>query len=89
MDNDLNSKNWEHDPELYIPDGNVVLRCENTLFRIWKGILVMNSEIFRDLFSLASDEAADSEKYEGVPLVYLQDEPEDMRMLLRALLIVE
>ncbi|KAF9649255.1 hypothetical protein BDM02DRAFT_1930775 [Thelephora ganbajun] len=77
-------------PLLYLEDGNVVLRCENTLFRFYIGVLSRKSEIFYDMFGLAPIQPTDSEKtVDGLPVVRLYDSAEDFAHLLSALLDYE
>jgi len=62
----------------------------STLFRFYIGILSRKSEIFHDMFGLASLQPNDSEKtVEGLPVVRLYDSAEDFAHLLSALLDYE
>ena len=74
----------EHDREFWMEDGNMVLVCGNTAFRVYRGLLASQSTVFADM--LASSSPAAGETYEGCPVVRLSDAPEDMRHFLRILL---
>lgn len=82
--------------EFWFSDGSVVLRAENTLFRVHISQLSRKSTFFRDLFSLSQPPAqADSpvpaaslpnaEMFEGCPLLVMHDSAEDLAHLLKAL----
>lgn len=74
--------------DLWFEDGTVVLQAENTLFRVYTGILSRHSPFFRNLFTLPQPEDAD--KYEGCPLVLLAgDSAQDVHDFLLALHDVE
>ena len=81
--------------DLYFLDGTIILRAysapnnTHTLFRVHKSILAMNSVFFRDLFDVPSStlfEAA-SAKYAGLPVMDMQDDPQDLEDFLRALYV--
>lgn len=80
---------WTRHPELYFSDGNIVLICDNTVFKVWQGILAVNSEVFQDLFSLAIHQPESIEKYEDQPLIRLHDSAEDMQALLQTLCVAK
>lgn len=69
--------------KLWFDDGTVILRAQNTVFRVYKGILARESSVFRDMFSLPQPEkdqgvCADS----GCPVVEVQDDAEEMELFL-------
>lgn len=78
---------WTRHPELYFADGSIILLCDSTVFRVWSGILAVNSEVFQDLFTLGAHQPAASETYDGLAIVRLHDSAKDMTILLRALCI--
>ncbi|KAI0091090.1 hypothetical protein BDY19DRAFT_933662 [Irpex rosettiformis] len=64
--------------DLWFEDGNVVLVAENTGFRVYRGILARDSEVFRDMFLLPQPSSLPVEDtYEGCPLVRLADDNAD------------
>ncbi|KAI0310313.1 hypothetical protein OF83DRAFT_1178679 [Amylostereum chailletii] len=80
--------------DLWFSDGSVVLQAENVLFKVHMTQLARKSIIFGDMFSIpqpphspsASGSAqAESETFEGCPLVRLHDDPTDLANLLTAL----
>ena len=86
-------RNTVMDPEpvqdkvVWFSDGNIVLRAEQTLFRVYAGILSQASPIFRDMLSIGESQPKGSaETYEGCPLVVMAgDNATDMRTFLRVL----
>lgn len=77
------------DPELWMSDGNIVVTAVETTekesithaFRVHKSVLAKHSPVFGDLFTLP--QAAETEQYEGIPVVKLPDHYRDIRGLLR------
>lgn len=73
----------KRDPDLWFEDGNIILLCRDTAFRVYRGLLTRHSVIFRDLFAVA--QPSNSETMESCPVVHISDPPDDLRYLLRAL----
>lgn len=79
---------------LWFPDGNVVLATDTLLFKVHKGVLSLQSSVFKDMFELATVDDSNPgqvsggilpEVYESLPLVTLAgDEGKDVAHLLRA-----
>ncbi|KZV65194.1 hypothetical protein PENSPDRAFT_668563 [Peniophora sp. CONT] len=67
-----------HD-RLWFGDGNVILRCAQTDYRVHQSLLAAHSEVFRDMFAVATpgDRADDD-----VPVVHLSDDPDGLAVLL-------
>lgn len=70
----------------------IVLRAENTLFRVHKSLLARHSGFFHDLFTLPQPEkdaksvsVCASGEIEDCPVLHLHDAPEDVANLLTAL----
>ena len=76
------------DQELWFDDGNLVLVAGGVQFCVYKGLLVSQSAVFKDMLSLpqpASDDApAHNEPLSSCATVHLSDSPEDLRHFLRA-----
>lgn len=72
-----------YDDEFWFPDGSIVLVAQNRAFRVYHGILMMQSPIFRNLLSLPQPN--DAETFEGRPVVYLEDSAADVQELMRFL----
>ncbi|KAI0350924.1 hypothetical protein OH77DRAFT_1411978 [Trametes cingulata] len=81
------------DDDFWLEDGNLTLIAGNVEFKVYKGPLIANSPVFRDMLSLPQPAGTD-----GTPgsnpqctcgfapaLVHVTDSPEDLRHLLRAL----
>lgn len=74
------------EPSCWFDDGNIVLQAEQTLFKVYKGILSRESEVFKTMISLPRFATLlESEKYEDSQLVILPDQAEDVATLLRAI----
>ncbi|KZT24907.1 hypothetical protein NEOLEDRAFT_1178982 [Neolentinus lepideus HHB14362 ss-1] len=75
-------------PTLYFEDGSMVLRAQHLsgeliFFKVHKTVLSMHSEIFRDMFILPSPSPRES--YDGVSLLVLQDNAEELASFLACL----
>ena len=72
-------------PEIWFNDGNIVLVAGDSeiAFRIYRGLLDAQSTVFSDLF--ASSTSSPDETFDGCPVVYLSDSPNDLVHLLRVL----
>ncbi|KAI0351202.1 hypothetical protein OH77DRAFT_1430000 [Trametes cingulata] len=75
---------FEHDEEFWLPDGNLILVAGNKGFRVYRGLLGSQCEIFRDMFSSSNPDIG--QRYDDCPVVPLADSPEYLRYLLRVLL---
>ncbi|GJE90723.1 hypothetical protein PsYK624_068670 [Phanerochaete sordida] len=73
----------EQCPDLWFPDGTIVLRAGTVLFRVYKGILAKQSPFLAELFALP--QPPHGETYEGCPVLEIYDAPEDARVFLLAL----
>ncbi|KAL4252264.1 hypothetical protein ABKN59_002585 [Abortiporus biennis] len=78
-------------PELWFDDGTIIIRAEDTLFRVYAGQLSRCSPVFKDTFSLPQPPLADgvNELYEGCPLVVLNDSAADIEAFLLAIFDVQ
>ncbi|KAI9069834.1 hypothetical protein FKP32DRAFT_37288 [Trametes sanguinea] len=71
-------------PELWIPDGNIVLIADKKVaFRVHGGVLARHSSVFSDAFGLPQPENGDT--YDGCPVLHIPDQPIDVDCLLQAL----
>ena len=73
--------NFINHPTLYFADGNVILRCQETYFRIHRTLLSKNSPVFRDLFA-ERDRGGNGNQFRGCIIVVLDDDAYDMEQLL-------
>lgn len=87
MDADVSSADSKHHREAYFQDGDVVLHAvdaeskDDVLFRVHRFMLSHNSLVFRDMFALPTTPAV-NEVYDGVPLVRMPDDANDLASLL-------
>ncbi|EKM48685.1 uncharacterized protein PHACADRAFT_266208, partial [Phanerochaete carnosa HHB-10118-sp] len=70
-------------PDVWYDDGNVVLQVDDTLFKLYKGILSNESAVFQDMFSLPQPDTG-VESYDGCLLVKLHDDLVHMKLFLLA-----
>ncbi|KJA28068.1 hypothetical protein HYPSUDRAFT_74512, partial [Hypholoma sublateritium FD-334 SS-4] len=66
-------------PVFWFNDGNVVLRAENTQFRVHRSLLAFHSEIMKDCFEIPRAEV--EETVEGCPVLRLDDSAKDIENL--------
>ncbi|KAI0676526.1 hypothetical protein C8Q78DRAFT_953454, partial [Trametes maxima] len=71
------------DTEFWLSDGNLILVAGDTAFKVYKGLLAMQSTVFSDMLVAANPQA--SEVFDDHPVVRLSDSPQDLRHLLRIL----
>jgi hypothetical protein len=71
--------------ELWLDGGNLVIRVEDTLFKVFAALLAIASPIFKDMFGVPQPAGSDLETYEGVPFVRLPDRAFDVTLFLKAL----
>lgn len=76
--------NWQRHPDLYMPDGSMVLLADSTLFRVYPGLLAKHSNVFEGLTESSPHLPADAEMYDGCPLVRIPDDAEDVVYFLKA-----
>ncbi|KAF8516077.1 hypothetical protein JB92DRAFT_2810425 [Gautieria morchelliformis] len=82
--NQHQSRDWKHHPELYMPDGTMLFLADNTLFRVYPGLLSKHSEVFSGMASLSQCQPPNSETYDGCPVVRLTDDAEDLAFFFSA-----
>ncbi|KAH9910406.1 uncharacterized protein BXZ73DRAFT_109075 [Epithele typhae] len=79
--------------EFWFTDGSLVLRADNTLFRVHISQLCRKTAFFRDLFALPQPPAAAAadgshtteERFDGCPVLVLYDSPEDVANLVKVI----
>ncbi|KAF7352240.1 BTB domain-containing protein [Mycena venus] len=69
---------------LWFEDCGLIIQAENTIFRISRDWLALQSPIFQDMLALPIP--VDAEKMEGYPFVRLPDTAEEVSVFLKALL---
>ncbi|KAK7052492.1 BTB domain-containing protein, partial [Favolaschia claudopus] len=68
---------------LWFEDCGLIIRAENTIYRVSSAILAMHSVVFRDMLSLPPPDEPDM--MDGCPLVLLTDSAEDVTNFLKAI----
>ncbi len=77
--------NWSSRPPAMRSSGSTMATSSSTVaFRVYRGLLAAQSEVFAGMFAGSSSQ--DAESYHGCPIVQLSDSPQDLRHLLRVLL---
>ncbi|KAI0085764.1 hypothetical protein BDY19DRAFT_908759 [Irpex rosettiformis] len=66
-------------------DGDIVLVCDDTSFRVHLDVLAAQSDIFRHMAEMPRPRQEYCETYQGCPVIHLQDTPEDMKCFLEAI----
>ncbi|KAK6969106.1 hypothetical protein R3P38DRAFT_3147510 [Favolaschia claudopus] len=69
---------------LWFEDCGLIIRAENTLFRISRDFLAVQSPVFKDMLSLPPPKS--TEMIDGCPFVVLPDRAEDVTVFLKALI---
>ena len=69
--------------DLWFPDGNLILKAEKSLFRIYSGLLAARSSVFKDMLAFPPP-AEGNEMFEGCPIVTVYDSSKDINFFLKA-----
>ncbi|KAJ7114959.1 hypothetical protein C8R44DRAFT_629550 [Mycena epipterygia] len=69
---------------LWFPDADLVLRAEDTLFRVHSSILGARSSVFRDMVAFPQPQAPEGDTVDGRPVVLLHDSAAEVEAFLRA-----
>ncbi|KZT64426.1 hypothetical protein DAEQUDRAFT_732659 [Daedalea quercina L-15889] len=86
--NEVKRESFTRDEKFWYDDGNIVVVAEDVGFRLYKGLLARQSDVFRDMFDLpqpASDGSRDDALVDCA-VVHVADSPAEIRSLLRVLL---
>lgn len=84
LDDDSESSTVKYS-EPWFDDGNVILEAEQTQFKVYRGILCENSQIFRDMFAIPQSPTSHDKMQDGCPVVQLSDCANEVRHVLKAL----
>ncbi|KAK6991761.1 BTB domain-containing protein [Favolaschia claudopus] len=71
--------------DLWFPHAALILRAENTLFRVHSDILSARSSVFQDMISFPQPTQPDGETVDGCVVVRLQDSAAELEAFLRAI----
>nr|GAT52676.1 predicted protein [Mycena chlorophos] len=69
---------------LWFEDGTLVIRAQQTAFKVHRSILAARSSVFRDMLAMPQN-AEFVEQLDGCPMVVLPDAPKDLHCFLRAI----
>ncbi|KAJ7496682.1 hypothetical protein FB451DRAFT_1208374 [Mycena latifolia] len=70
--------------DLWFPDATLILRAENTLFRVYPNILSARSTVFGDMISVPQPAEPEGHTLDGHAIVYLHDSASEVEVFLRA-----
>ncbi|TRM62117.1 hypothetical protein BD626DRAFT_596566, partial [Schizophyllum amplum] len=74
-----------HIPDLWFPDGNVIIRVGKRLCCVYKGFLASQSPVLSDMFSFPQPKSVDT--FMGLPTVAFPDADQDVEHWLKALFV--
>ncbi|TFK88130.1 hypothetical protein K466DRAFT_662545 [Polyporus arcularius HHB13444] len=76
------------DEDFWYEDGTIILVARNVQFRVYRGVLADHSSVFANMFSFSTQPTSPPPNAAPAdcPVVHLDDSPEDLRHILRALL---
>jgi hypothetical protein len=82
----MENTTYDNHPSLYLLDGNIVLVAPRSThdfvaFRVHRSLLAKVSTVFESMFTIPNGDNV--EKYDGAPLVVMNDGAEQLEMLLR------
>lgn len=78
----------ERSQDVWFEDGNCVLRAENIIFKVYSGLLMQSSPVFRDMFSMPQPDTEDpnQETYEGYHVIRMEgDSATELTRFLKAI----
>ncbi|KAJ7031835.1 hypothetical protein C8F04DRAFT_1360468 [Mycena alexandri] len=70
---------------LWFPADLVILQAGTRIFRVFTTILKEKSPIFADMFAIPQPSDSDVEKINGVPVVKMPDDPDELEFFLKAI----
>ncbi|KAH8797122.1 hypothetical protein DL96DRAFT_1478853 [Flagelloscypha sp. PMI_526] len=82
MDIDSQPDSPHQVPDLWLEDGNLVIKAGNRIFRVHRSTLAAQSSVFADMLSFPP--SPNQEIFDGCPLVEVPDDPASIEFFLRA-----
>ncbi|KAJ7453892.1 hypothetical protein FB451DRAFT_1281028 [Mycena latifolia] len=82
MDQNLSYPRVDH---LWFPEGTLVIRAENMIFRVLKSVMAARSPVFRDMVDLPQPKSRISDTIDDIPAVTLPDSATDVEAFLKAI----
>ncbi|KAI0702775.1 hypothetical protein C8Q76DRAFT_233145 [Earliella scabrosa] len=92
IDSEEEKQSLKNDAELWLEDGSIIVVARNIRFCVYKGVLAEHSPVFADMFSFPQPTQSEGESANAssaspeLPVVHLDDSPEDLRHVFRAIL---
>jgi hypothetical protein len=74
--------------ELWIDGGNLVVRAENTVYKVLAAQLSIASSVFKDMLGVPQPPTGSMELYEGLPFVFMPDAAFDVTEFLKAIVFL-
>ncbi|KAJ7858610.1 hypothetical protein B0H14DRAFT_2748197 [Mycena olivaceomarginata] len=71
--------------DLWFSDATLILRAEDTLFRVYSGFLGARSSVFRDMVAFPQPSEPDGDTVDGLAVVRLHDSAAEVEVFLRAI----
>ncbi|KAJ7155712.1 hypothetical protein C8R46DRAFT_1116294 [Mycena filopes] len=72
-------------PDLWFSDADLILRAEDTIFRVFSTILGARSAVFRDMAAFPQPARPEGEIIDGISVVRLHDSAAEVTVFLRAI----
>ncbi|KAJ7197728.1 hypothetical protein GGX14DRAFT_573877 [Mycena pura] len=79
------TSNFRKNDDLWFSPEVIILRAQNHVFRIFVSILRAKSSVFADMFSFPSPPTSEVETIDGIQVVDLHDDPEELGAFLKAI----
>ncbi|KAJ7197727.1 hypothetical protein GGX14DRAFT_573876 [Mycena pura] len=79
------ASNFRQNADLWFSPEVVILRAQKDVFRIFVSILRAKSSVFADMFSFPSPPTSEVETIDGIQVVDLHDDPEELGAFLKAI----
>ena len=73
------------DEEFWYEDGSIFLETTKVVFKVYRGPLVAQSPVFKDMLSIPQPSNTHTQSRDH-PVIHLTDSPEDLRHVLRVLM---
>lgn len=71
---------------LWLEDGNIVFQAEGKQFKVYRGLLALQSTVFKDMFAFPQPPSGE-ELVEGCPIVNISDSAIDVEFVLEEIFL--
>jgi hypothetical protein len=72
--------------DLWLAGGDLVIRAENVVFKVFSAQLSVNSSVFKDMLAVPQPPAVSAESFEGLPFVFMPDSAFDVTHFLKGII---